>query len=142
MLPGLDTTLGTRADRRLRAEQEIWITTVRSDGQPQASPVGFLWDGDTVLIMSQPGSQKVRSLRANPRVALHLDIDRQADGNNGVVTLDGVATLGSQPISTAETTRYLEKYADLLASLEMTADELLAEYSTVIRVHPTRARVY
>ncbi|MGH3679805.1 MAG: TIGR03667 family PPOX class F420-dependent oxidoreductase [Natronosporangium sp.] len=142
MLPGVDTALASRADRRLHAKQEIWITTVRSDGQPQASPVGFLWDGDTVLIMSQPGSQKVRNLRANPRVALHLDIDRQADRDNGIVTLEGVAALDSQPISTAETTRYLEKYADLLASLEMTADELLAEYSTVIRVRPTRARVY
>ena len=40
----LDTTTeaGTRAERRLREEIMFWLTTVRSDGQPQSVPVWFL----------------------------------------------------------------------------------------------------
>ena len=42
----LDTTTeaGGRAERRLREEQIIWMTTVRSDGQPQSVPVWFFWE--------------------------------------------------------------------------------------------------
>ncbi|WP_426242139.1 pyridoxamine 5'-phosphate oxidase family protein [Nocardioides sp. LHG3406-4] len=98
MLPGLDDQATAHAEQRLLYEQEIWITTVRPDGRPQASPVGFLWDGASFLILSQPESQKVRNLRGNPHVALHLEIDRQAERDGGVVTLEGVAELDPEPI--------------------------------------------
>jgi PPOX class probable F420-dependent enzyme len=56
----LDTTTeaGVRAESRLREEMIIWLTTVRSGGQPQSVPVWFLWEGETFLIYSQPGRQK------------------------------------------------------------------------------------
>lgn len=38
----LDSPAGAKADRRLRSEQILWLTTVRADGQPQSSPVWFL----------------------------------------------------------------------------------------------------
>ena len=50
----------------------------------------FLWDGDTFLLYSQPGAQKVRNLAANPRVSLHLNDD--GDGGD-VVTFEGQATV-------------------------------------------------
>ena len=39
----LDTTTesGARAERRLRDEEIVWLTTVRRDGQPQSVPVWF-----------------------------------------------------------------------------------------------------
>jgi hypothetical protein len=46
------------ADRRLRSEQVAWLTTVRADGQPQSTPVWFLWDGRTFLLYSQPGTPR------------------------------------------------------------------------------------
>ncbi len=33
---------GARAERRLREEEIAWLTTVRSDAQPQSVPVWFL----------------------------------------------------------------------------------------------------
>jgi predicted pyridoxine 5'-phosphate oxidase superfamily flavin-nucleotide-binding protein len=45
------------AERRLRTEPVAWLTTVRADGQAQASPVWFLWDGDPFVLCSQPGAQ-------------------------------------------------------------------------------------
>lgn len=141
-LPGLDHRQRAHPEQRLRDEQEIWITTIRADGQPQASPVGFLWDGTSFLILTAPTSQKVRNLRANPRIALHLEIDRQAENDGGVLTLEGTARLDGDPISDEEAKTYAAKYADALRSAQMTAEDAFAELSTVIRVTPTRVRAY
>ena len=78
------------ADRRLRAEPVAWLSTVRADGQAQSTPVWFLWDGDTFLVYSQPGAQKVRNLTANPKVSLHLS-DDGAGGD--VVSFEGAAAV-------------------------------------------------
>ena len=63
----LDTTTGAggRAERRLREEKIGWLTTVRSDGQPQSVPVWFLWDGERFLIYSQPHRQKLKNMGGN-----------------------------------------------------------------------------
>ncbi len=141
-LLGLDDERDARAQQRFRDEQEIWITTVRSDGQPQASPVGFLWDGIRFLVLSEPDSQKVRNLRRNPKVALHLEIDRHAQDDGGVVTLEGTAGLDSDPIGEQEAAVYVKKYEEAMRSATVAPAELFAEYSAVIRVQPTRTRVY
>lgn len=139
----LNDTARARAERRLRAEREIWISTVRPDGQPQSSPVGFLWDGERFLVLSQPGSPKVRNLRDNPRVALHLDIDRDGDEESGgVVTLEATATLDREPLSAAERSAYLAKYGEVMREAGFTEDELFADFSSVIRIAPRRTRVY
>jgi hypothetical protein len=44
-LPNLEDKTGASAEQRLQDEKTIWLTTVAADGQPQSSPVGFLWDG-------------------------------------------------------------------------------------------------
>jgi PPOX class probable F420-dependent enzyme len=141
-LPSLDDVQSALAEQRLREEQEIWITTVRADGQPQASPVGFLWDGSAFLILTDPKSQKLRNLRANPKLALHLEIDRQAESDGGVLTLEGTATLDPNPIRDEEAATYAEKYADAIRSAGMTPEEAFAELSAVIRVRPSRTRAY
>ena len=140
MLPSLEGPAAARAERRLAEAPIIWLTTVRADGQPQASPVGFWWDGASFLILTQPGSQKVRNLRGNPKVALHLD----SDGQGGeILTLEGVAALGlTPPPGDVAVAAYLDKYRALIRSLGTTPEALLAEYATAIRVTPTRARAY
>lgn len=141
MLPGLDDARAADAEQRLAAEQEIWLTTVRPDGQPQASPVGFLWDGDRFLVLSQPGTPKVRNLRGNPRVALHLEQRRGGD-DAGVLTLEGDAVVDPAPLGADERAAYLDKYGAVVRDAGFTAESLFAEYSTVLRVRPTRARSY
>src|SRR3970040_2306872 len=74
------TEFGKRAERRLNAEKIIWLTTVRKDGMPQPVPVWFWWDGGTVLIFTQPGSQKLRNLEHNAKAALHLDSNGRGGG--------------------------------------------------------------
>ena len=41
------TKAGARAAERLEGELILWLTTVTPEGQPQSSPVWFLWiDGE------------------------------------------------------------------------------------------------
>ena len=63
---------------RLKRENAIWLVTAGRDLQPQAVPVWYLWDGTSFLIYAQPGI-KVRHVRENPNVELHLNTDEAGD---------------------------------------------------------------
>ena len=52
------SSVGRRIKRRLREEQIIWLTTVDGHLAPQPRPVWFHWDGETLLIFSQPHTAK------------------------------------------------------------------------------------
>ena len=56
--PDLDT---------LGAAKYISLTTFRADGSPVATPVWQVRVGDTLRVLTDPASGKVRRLRANPR---------------------------------------------------------------------------
>jgi PPOX class probable F420-dependent enzyme len=128
-----------RAESRLRSEPIIWLTTVRADGQAQATPVWFLWDGKTFLLYSQPDAQKVRNLAANPKVALHLD----DDGSGGdVVTVEGTATVEPDTPRADRVDGYLGKYQVAIEALGYEPGPFARTYSTAIRVRPTRVRVW
>jgi PPOX class probable F420-dependent enzyme len=127
------------AERRLRSEAVVWLTTVRADGQAQASPVWFLWDGETFLLYSQPGAQKVRNLTANPKVSLHLGDDGAGDD---IVTFEGAATVEPDTPRADRVAEYLAKYQTAIEALGYEAGPFARTYSTAIRVRPTRARVW
>ena len=124
---------------RLRAESVAWITTVTAGGQPQSSPVWFVWQEDEFLVYAQPHSWKVRNLRANPRVSLHLNSD---EAGNRVATFEGSARICDGDPPAQEVPAYLAKYRDRIAGIGMTPEQLGAEYRTALRITPTRVRVY
>jgi PPOX class probable F420-dependent enzyme len=124
------------AESRLRSEPVIWLTTVRADGQPETSPVWFLWDGESIRILSMPAAGKVRNLRTNPRVALNLDGNKLG---GEIVTLEGTAELAEGEPAGED---YLAKYDEAIRSLGSDRDEFTGAYSTLVRVRPTRLRVY
>ncbi len=128
-----------RADRRLRSEQVAWLTTVRADGQAQSTPVWFLWDGDTFLLYSQPDAQKVRNVTANPKVSLHLSDDGASDD---VVSFEGAAAVEPDTPRADRVDDYLAKYRTAIEDLGYEPGPFARTYSTAIRIHPTRARVW
>ena len=80
----------SRPAEQLAIEPIAWLTTAGTDGQPQSSPVWFHWDGSMFWLRTQVAARKVKNIRANPKVALHLS----DDGNGGdVVTVEGTAEL-------------------------------------------------
>jgi PPOX class probable F420-dependent enzyme len=123
----------------LRSESIVWLTTVTGDGQPQSSPVWFLWADEKFLIYAQPRSWKVRNLRANPLVSLHLNSD---DRGGRIATFEGRAEVSDSRQLDRDDAAYLEKYRAGIAAMGTTPEQLGARYSTAILVTPTRVRVY
>jgi PPOX class probable F420-dependent enzyme len=133
------TEAGARADRRLREEIMIWLTTVRSDGQPQSVPVWFLWAGETFLIYSQPGRQKLKNIGSNARVGLHLNAN---DRGGDVVRAEGTAEVVQDIPPASEVGEYLEKYRESIARIGFDPDGFARAYSAALRVAPDRWRVW
>ncbi len=135
----LDTTtdFGQRVERRLRDETIGWLTTVGADGTPQPSPIWFFWDGQTILIYSQPNTAKLRNIERNPRVALNLD----GDGRGGdIVVLTGEARVDREAPAAADHAEYLEKYRQAIERIGMTPEQFAASYSVPIRLTPAKLR--
>lgn len=125
--------------RRLAGESVAWLTTAGADGQPQSSPVWFIWDGASLWLRSQAQAGKIRNIKANPRAAFHL----ADDGYGGnIVTIEGTASLESDlPPELLEA--YLAKYEEpIRTALQTTPEQLAADYPVTIRITPTRTRAW
>ncbi len=126
------------AERRLRDEKIAWLTTVRRDGQPQSSPVWFLWREGEVIVYSKPTTQKVRNVQANPKVAVHL---RDLDEGSDIISIEGEATIDERYAQAAAIPAYVTKYRAMIADLGMDPAGFAKAYSVPIRIRPTRMRV-
>jgi PPOX class probable F420-dependent enzyme len=131
------TESGRRAEQRLRQEPVIWLTTVKTDGQPQSSPIWFLWDNGTFLAHSKP-DQKIRNIRQNPHVALHLNDHHGGD----VVTIEGTAEILPGDSAANLKPTYLDKYREGIKQLGTTPEQIMADYPVAFRVTPTRIRTW
>ena len=85
-------TIDAKAAKRLQAESNIWVATVRSDGRPHLTPVWFAWHGGKVYICIDPASVKARNLAVNDRITLALE-----DGSSPII-LEGAG----RPVNVAE----------------------------------------
>ncbi len=125
-----------RALARLDSEQIAWLGTTGRDGYPHAVPIWFLWRDGRALVFSEPNTAKVRNLRNDPRVVLHLEA---GDDHEQLTVLRGTATLSDRP-----TTAWLDivgeayerKYRGGLAGLKLTLPDMAARYSVVIEITP------
>ncbi len=139
MMLNPDNPAHAAADARLRSETVIWLTTVARSGQPQSSPVWFLWDGTEFLIYGSKDGQKTRNIAANPRVGLHLD------GNGlggGIVIFECTARIDREGPPADAVPNFVAKYRELIDSYGWTTASVVRDYPHVIRVTPTRARIW
>ncbi|HSP08233.1 MAG TPA: TIGR03667 family PPOX class F420-dependent oxidoreductase [Candidatus Dormibacteraeota bacterium] len=140
MGPLIDTTteFGARAARRLQEDTVGWLVTVSSDGTPQPNPVWFSWDGESILVYSEPGQAKLRNVEANPRVALHLD-SRSSGDDIVIVIADAAIDRTAPPVH--QNDAYATKYDSEMARLGLGPPDKMAEtYSVAIRLVPTKVR--
>ena len=128
---------GRRIKRRLREEQIVWLTTVDGHATPQPRPVWFHWDGETLLIFSQPHTAKIRHIQRQPRVALNFNTDLQG---NDVGVLIGEAVILAESIAPNRTQAYLRKYRQGIKDIGMTVASFQPEYSVAILVTPVALR--
>ena len=121
---------------RLATADVGWITTVNRHGQPQSSPVWFVWDGDAVHIATRPSAAKVINARAHPAVAFHVD---GASPGDLVVTIEGTAAV-HDTLECVDV--YVAKYTGGMERLGVTPGEYLAEFCSALRITPARWRVF
>ena len=127
----------SHSEALLKDAAVIWLTTVRPDGQPQASPVWFVVDDGEFLIYSQPNSPRLRNIATNPRVSLNLDSNEGSD----VLTIEGEARLLAGP-SNKDHAAYQAKYQTLIARLGSDPESFAVAYSVPLKVKPGRWRAY
>jgi PPOX class probable F420-dependent enzyme len=133
------TEFGAKAAQRLSQQGILWLVTVRKDGTPQPSPVWFLWDGETILIYSQPNTQKLRNIARSARVSLHLNSDQWG---NDVTVLTGEARIDEAALLVREVPAFVKKYVEELNSAKSMDDfdRIMDGYTVAIRVNPTGLR--
>ncbi|MGD0019941.1 MAG: TIGR03667 family PPOX class F420-dependent oxidoreductase [Candidatus Limnocylindrales bacterium] len=116
-----------------------WLTTVAADGRVQSSPVAFLWDGETVLVYSQPETPKTRNIAANSRVSFHLNTDEYGDH---VLVFEGTAALDAAAPPWSANPAMVAKYREPLGHWELDETETSRDFSVAIRIRPTRVRAW
>ena len=137
-LPDPATPFGQRVAERLHTETVIWLTTVDSQGTPQPTPVGFWWDDEkqNILIYSQANAKREAHLRANPRVSLHFDGDKQG---GDIIVLTGKAAFSDDPPADRNQP-YLEKYSGLIEPVFGTPANFAQRFPVTLRIQPLSIR--
>lgn len=123
---------------RLQQEPVVWLTTVRSDGQPQTSVVWFLLEDDEIIVYSAD-TTRIANIEGNPLVALNLDGDEQG---GEVVTLEGFARFDPDAPRASQHPAYVGKYLDFMRENGWSPDDFSRLYPTAIRIELTRARAW
>src|SRR5579863_9632104 len=84
------------AEQRLKKSHNYWITTVKSDGSPQASPhtmvVWGLWQDGRLLFSTGSKSRKARNLAHNRNCVVCTELANEA------VIVQGVAEVADLPV--------------------------------------------
>ena len=140
MTATLDPTKDAHAKAlaRLTDEKIGWLTTVDPDGQPQASPIWFLWDDGEILLFSDRRARRNGNLADNPRVAFNLHTDA---GGGDVITMEGDARLVEDEPRASTNPAYVAKYGDWIAEYGWTIEWFEEHYPYAFRIRPTRWRV-
>ena len=127
-----------RALNRLEHELMGWLTTVNPHGQPQSSPIWFLWRDGVVVVYSRFRAPRNANVEANPHVSFNLNTDPDGDD---VVTMEGEARIDlSLPPSSADPA-YQAKHRHMLERYGWTPEWLSENYPVPIVITPTRWRL-
>jgi len=124
---------------RLWAEPIIWLTTVTPSGQPQSTPVWFLWEAGEFLVYGAAHGPKIGNIGSNPHVSLHLEGNGRGGAN---VIFEGDARIDPDGPRADAVPAYIEKYREFIDSYGWTPASFADDYPHVIRVSPTRARIW
>jgi hypothetical protein len=61
--------------RELLARTLTRLAYVAKDGMPRSIPIGFVWNGSTIVMCTPKNAPKLPALRQNPAVALTIDTE-------------------------------------------------------------------
>lgn len=113
-----------------------FLTAVNAAGQPQASPVWFVRDGDDLVVYNKPDTPRLDSVARNPKIAFNLRGDRRA---HAIVSVEGTAVVEDLPPA-KDFPGYLTKYGREIERLGWTPESFSSDYRTAMRIEVTRVR--
>ena len=100
-----DSTINDETRAFLESQRNLVLGTLRKDGSPQASPVWYLWTGNTFVISTISATAKWWNLKRDPRASVCVD-----DPESGrMVVAYGPATLDEDDVW-GRTRELVEKY--------------------------------
>lgn len=113
-----------------------------TDGTPRVVPVGFLWDGEAIVVCTATTAPKVKALTARPEVALTVDAgDTPASARSvsmrGVATIDVVDGVADEYLEAARKAMPPEQHA----AFEQGVRAFYAQMAR-IRIEPRWARFF
>ena len=76
--------------RVLETAELFWLSTVRADGRPHATPVVAVWHDGALHFSTADTEQKARNLRTNPHVILLTGCNHWNEGLDVVVEGDAI----------------------------------------------------
>jgi hypothetical protein len=130
------------AQRLLGSANPARLAYVAKDGTPRAIPIGFYWDGASIILGTIPGSPKTKALKANPAVALTIDTSPPAwppnvllvRGRATVTLVDGVFR---EYVEASRKVTPAEEFADWEAGVHALYDQMAR-----IDITPTWAKIH
>ena len=95
--------------RFLAAREVVVLATIQPDGSPLAMPVWFWHDRESLVMVSEAATQKVRNIRRDPRVCVVAESGSRGDART--VIIGGRAEfLEESPARQALVRALLDKY--------------------------------
>ncbi|HEV2529690.1 MAG TPA: SRPBCC domain-containing protein [Thermomicrobiales bacterium] len=91
-----DILSGEVACRLLETQMLARLAYIARDGTPRVIPIGFTWDGSSMIMCTATNAAKIRALQANPSVAITIDTNDfppkvlMIRGNAEVEWVDGI----------------------------------------------------
>jgi nitroimidazol reductase NimA-like FMN-containing flavoprotein (pyridoxamine 5'-phosphate oxidase superfamily) len=118
----------------LNAHRTMAVSTVRPDGWPQATTVGYVSDGLTLYFICGRDSQKARNLAADDRVSLTIDHD-----TSDPMAIAGLS-IGGRAYPVTDTTRIRRAMFEMLPKKYPEYEGMMAQVDAhaiaVFRVEP------
>jgi nitroimidazol reductase NimA-like FMN-containing flavoprotein (pyridoxamine 5'-phosphate oxidase superfamily) len=128
----MDDTIRRKILQLLDQHRIMSLATLRSDGWPQATTVGYANDGLTLYFLCGAQSQKAHNLDHDDRVSLTIDHDTNDPMSITGLSMAAHARLVWDP---GESTRFIDllkqKYPEYIATPTPAAEEL-----RIYRVEP------
>lgn len=128
--------LTQRQLERLDTEDIVWLTTVNASHTPVPTPVWFLWSDGQFLVFSEPRTPKLANI-ARGGVAVNFN---STIGGGDVAVFTARAVEDADGPTAAEWDAYVSKYGEAMAGMDFTPEKFRAEYSTLLRITPSRVR--
>ncbi|MGU3291786.1 PPOX class F420-dependent oxidoreductase [Williamsia sp. M5A3_1d] len=120
----------------VRTRHNLILSTTRSDGTPQMSPVTGGVDGEgRIVISTYPGRAKTRNAEKHPEVSVLV---LSSEFNDAWVQVDGTAEVLHQPESLEGLVEYFRSISGEHPDWDEYRAAMATQNKSLIRVTPTR----